>query len=554
VRKHLALIWHRLRGKFLCLFALTGLTAILWHVLPSQPRCTLPGNLATPALSPDGRVLITARWMGLSQPNRGPIQVWDTVSGREIAAFVRDGEEVGQPVVSTNFRFVAVAVGKGTLRILDWKEKSERTITVPAEWPGWGFHFSPKGDLLFVDAPGPEVMLFETASGKVLHTFKAGSWDYLLVDDVLIYPVKEGSRRHLSLWHVRESREVGRLENAAPPLHLSPDGRTLLTDLASEESKGRSEALWDLATGERKATINPAPVISDEPDWFAEPDWLVEKQRSFSRDGKWLATWADRRLAKTDTGAVEFWDVAAGERRGRIDAGSIREGEFSPDSKSFISCKDRKLLTLYAVPSGRILWQKPGYSNGRFSSDASSLAARDSAGRIVFLDAATGSTKSAFELPTNTRTCGWYDWEWIPWRGRFAVCGTSEEKNLLAEWLAGWWPGGQKPQPFLYAFDVNTGKELAGFGPRQFYFMDLPGHLLLSEDGRAMVTFHYGPNGQETCCWHLPVHRPYRLIFGIPLAVAICWIGLRRLKHSVPSPTAAPVAYSHPGGHSTLPS
>jgi WD40 repeat protein len=117
----------------------------------------------------------------------------------------------------------------------------------------------------------------------------------------------------VGLWDVATGQRTATLAEGSTVFDVafSPDGKTL----AVGDGGGRV-GLWDVATGQRTATLNEGTTVFGI---------------AFSPDGKTLA-------AGDGGGRVGLWDVATGQRTATLNEGNpVLSVAFSPDGKTFVA-------------------------------------------------------------------------------------------------------------------------------------------------------------------------------------------------------------------------
>ncbi len=126
-----------------------------------------------------------------------------------------------------------------------------------------------------------------------------------------------------ALVDIASGQQVGEIAGAYPPIAVSPDGMTLAA--ATDEEQGLAIGLFDLASGERRATL-------------AGHGERINRLL-FSADGSTLASGADDQL-------VMVWDAASGQRRNvyRGHAAAINALAFSPDGTTLWSGGDDRAI------------------------------------------------------------------------------------------------------------------------------------------------------------------------------------------------------------------
>ncbi len=172
---------------------------------------------------------------------------------------------------------------------------------------------------------------------------------------------------------------------AGPPLQhknniaavaFNPDGDTLAV---GDYGPAGLIKLWDWRTGKE---VRPA---------FVHDDIVISM--SYSPDGRYLAAIKTRDWSSNPELVV--WEIASGEsviKSPHLNGAHQRgcKADFRPDGRALVARNANGILTLWEVPSGRILGQRPLDGSGmtRFSPDGHVAAAADRRG-VRLLDAET---------------------------------------------------------------------------------------------------------------------------------------------------------------------
>jgi WD40 repeat protein len=329
------------------------------------------------AFGPDGTLLAAG------QQSPGTVDIRDAATGKLLRRLTCDPKEHWPVGVSPDGKRLVTAAGDGILRLWDLETGKEvRRLTG-----------GPRGQVLRA-AFSPD--------GTKLATV---GWD-----------------RGVGLWDLTSGRDLSGGDDtrrgAVLALALSPDGKRLAT--AGGDGTFR---LWDAGAGKQRAARTGVPEHVEAIAFTADARTAVvpapkggllwrdlesgeEVRRAkgpeeevgavaLSADGKTAAT------AASDT--VRVWDATAGKER---TAFRVSEGHkalrlaLSPDGRTLAVADDSHALSLWALPSGRRLFEV-GYGGERigpivFAPDGRRLVYAVN-GIVIWLEVLTGQQRHAFD-------------------------------------------------------------------------------------------------------------------------------------------------------------
>jgi WD40 repeat protein len=454
------------------------------------------------AFSADGKVLVSAS-PSPEDWRRKTYCLWDVATGRKRRehTFATEGRAASQ--LSPDGRLVATATGddRGLLLYDPFTGKQVRRLRGKAGWP-WQVTFSADGRSLSASSGDGVARVWETASGKLAHSFRAlPTWvrsvalsrDGKLLalvgradDAIHVFDVSRGKELHAFAGHRSGALDVA----------FSADGKEVLTASrdAAQTTPVRdwsdwSLRRWDPASGRELAVTAADP--GGEVRWTA-----------FSPGGSLLLTVNHRgtlRLYDTRPGKeLRRWNVPTRDvtvnGRKMLGGVAIQYPTFSPDGKTVLAtcgpavlrwdaATGKELPPLKKSPSsfGRLL---PG-PDGRalFVTEREHEGGPTVSGwhSLLLLDAASGRTLRRFPLRHHLSP----------------PLAVSPDGRTLAAWDG-------------KAVRVS---EVAGGGGRAR--LEVPGFvfaLAFSPDGRLLASG--GGNGSAVDVWDLPSGRRLRRFAG----------------------------------------
>lgn len=420
----------------------------LWDVTTQQRvyhNVTKLGDMKLPALSPDGRRLISKDDQSLN--------MWDVAEGRVLYSLPRDPKAY--------FEFCAfspdgkiLAIGEGKVPKISLRDAATgRELRSIDTVFNDELRFSEDGNRI-AGASGTAIAVMNLREGgrtvRLLqgHTSAKGALSMSPDGNFL---ATQDDRQQTEVWDLRLGRIVQRLDPHAPggiahaALAYSPDGKLLAaaaTGVRENDILDSQVRLWDPAAGREMKTLgqlgNAAVSISFSPDGhlLAAGDYngglkvwergtwkelvslsgttrggvsavldagnnLVVESTAvvFSPDGHWLAATRDR--------SIDIWAVPAGNRAQHLEGQVFTAIAFSPDSKLLASADLlRRVIEIRNVESGEvkisIQSSQEKISSLGFSPDGRWLAGSGTDHTIRLWDVATGAQLRTFEAHTGS--------------------------------------------------------------------------------------------------------------------------------------------------------
>jgi WD40 repeat protein len=361
-----------------------------WHVLwdPATGKEVRRISRATTGAArflPDGKTLLVG---GTERSHENTLHFLDATTGEPLQRFDGHDSRVEAVAYSSDGKYVATAEEGGSASVRVWEVASRRVIFEqghPHRGRASALAFKPQGDVL-ASGHGREVLFWDFKTGKLLRTFPghkhihmalafspdgrrlaSGSYD----GTVRVWDVEGGKElqnfrvekeiawaiafspdlrwaasgdqatRTIHLWDLdtgKEWKPLPRGGGGGIRLAFSPDSRTLL-----EAGGIASLFLWDVASGERRATIRTT-----------NPAWSL----AFAPDGRRLAVGvlvASRRMAKAEPsrGPVELFDLPTQTSLATLQGhdGSVYGVAFSPDGRTLVSASADTTALLWDVSS-----------------------------------------------------------------------------------------------------------------------------------------------------------------------------------------------------------
>jgi RNA polymerase sigma factor (sigma-70 family) len=323
------------------------------HQTPGQARHNVVRGLA---FSRDGKLLASCG--SGKAPGGGTVKVWETATGRLVAALPSGDRELRGVAFTPNGK-VLLSAGDRTLRWwnLDRRLQVRHAQVMPSLGEIVALALSPDGKTAATGTMAKAVHLWDASSGKMVRQLSGFRDPFTAWYNLAFSPdgkqlASGGNGRAVHVWDVKTGDRLPRgLESQDGEIYslaLSRDGRTL----ASGSNDG-TVWLWDLARGRKLR------ALADR-----HPSTLVRV--ALSPDGRLVASGAG------DPG-VRLHDLATGKLlrtfpTGKFPAGQVLGLAFSPDGKLLAGAiNDGKsgegnTIRLWETASGKVVCEVPSVS------------------------------------------------------------------------------------------------------------------------------------------------------------------------------------------------
>lgn len=380
----LVLVWVLKRAKAVPLTrtqALELAVGVLSKLLPPSP--TYNGFEAV-ALSPDGN------WVAASGAPGTTVRVWETATGKEIAALRGHLSEVRTVVFSRDGkRLFTALLMPDPAEVRVWELPGGKLLRrIPAGPDLITGQLTLSGDdRWFVSAPEGEP---QTGSDGEFLMARFRLWDMETGKEVRRFEIVRTTAQFV--WQYVELFVQGRGSDAVMGTALSRDGKWVVAGTQRGEAH-----LWDAATGQMVRT-------------FGRSSDFVSVPLGFDKAGKWLATsvysFADVRDIRGDPqhdppATVLLWEVGTGKLR-HVIRGNVRGRGLSEDGQWLITGCEEKTVRIWDVETGKEVHAFAGHQKPVrdccLSGDKKFLATFDRSGTARLWEVATGKELRAIEV------------------------------------------------------------------------------------------------------------------------------------------------------------
>jgi WD40 repeat protein len=291
------------------------------------------GQIASLAVSPDGRTLLTASLDGTAQ-------LWDTQTLAPVGESLEHQDFVKAVAFAPDGRTFLTRSADGRVRLWDLAVGQQSEAQLPA---AKGLKF----DRVLFSPDGRAVL-------RLCHN----------TQEAQVYDVPTGKFRGAPLRHEGELRAAA----------FSPDSRVLLTG-----STDRTARLWDATTGKALPSR-----VKATPLWHDAGVTAV----AFTLDGKGL-------LTASNDGKVRLWDTATGKPLGQPlqHDQPVASVAGSPDGRRVLTGAWSSTARLWDVQTGKLIAMFPDHPIKvvvAFSPDSKTFVAADDDGKVWLREAADG--------------------------------------------------------------------------------------------------------------------------------------------------------------------
>ena len=317
--------------------------------------------------SADGRWLMIAGVQSFSEKNGGYLILWDAVKKQAVRTIYTGQKQIHQAIISPNGKYLASLQQDHMERSLKIFESASGKLLHTLSQKDWylsDLKFYPDGEkLVGVVTQGKTfATVWSSSTGKVIHKFPTSS-HFSLANKLCISPdgtqiAFNSAYKSVSLWDATtfSPQHVWKGFDDIGQFDFSPDGKTLAVEVTADS--GRDIFLWNTQTGKvigRFACDGDHKIIKFTPDGkmlFVGGDGYYDiktgKRLAKSKAGEWFVDYsADGKIMITTSDRIfmpDFFNVPLQKLAKFLQARGVHAG---------ISRDDQQLLTIKLKVDGR---------------------------------------------------------------------------------------------------------------------------------------------------------------------------------------------------------
>ena len=570
----------------LFLAVLIGMGIGLHFVLPPAPRWTIAAQNGH--VSRDGKIL-TTYMSDMKRIAKGPLQTWDTSTGRLLGSIPDDspfffGSELSRGGGSLFFplRYFAVVLDDKRVAFGDIQTGREWIITLPTKKPD-SFpsdkRWLTRADLVYPlrdhfvfqegetsDGNPIQYHVVEASTGNLSATLSGYAFpgqncyysnrSNVKEDELICYfaPAKDGPL--LTVFSIKERRIVQSLPNLkwTPTVEPSPSpyhyclvsgGNEFLAKNRIGDSPLFRWDFWNLQTGAcRSVTCEseqfPEVALNGLTYAFLTSNWAlpllgastVGLMASPLADGQVLA--ASVLLAGGIPNCIELWDANKLQRRATVPAPGLADIKFSADSRVMGVAMDGDPVSfsLWNVETGSRLWEErvDGAEPPEllFSPDSQFVMRRNPGLELEVRESVSGKVHWNISLMELEVTDGV---DRVDTAGEYVAYGSDRHRNgapnTLEEWLGAWYPfpKWRNADGIVMVGHIATKKEICRLRTDPLLHVHY-----LSPDGRTLITSCGNTATNHVFqAWELPLRPRWGWVLGAPAALLAFVLLMKRL-------------------------
>jgi len=460
--------------------------------------------------SPDGRQLLTGGGHPLEES--AEVILWDAVTGRELRTFHGHTSYVTSVALSLNGRQVITGSADNTaivwnaatgeklhtysghksgVRFVAFSPDDRQILTVAGRRFLWwdattgkklrsfcqsidsvlSVAFSPNGKKVIIGSHNNTAVLWDLASGRVLHTLPLPATYVSRVafnrDGTQVLTACWDNDKVVTLWDPATGRKLRQISQAGGDeaaqygilnsVAISPDGRQILTAGGDFSQKAAEIILWDVRTAkklrsfeQRKSIVKCVAFspdgrhfLSGSGDYFETVAEVILRDArtgktvlTFEQDGGFVKSAAfspdSRKVLSAGGGDLILWDAATGQELRRFEghAGWVSSVAFSPDGQQVLTGSSDETGRLWGADTGRELRRFEGHTASvesvAFSPDGQQVLTGSLDGTSRLWDVPTGE-----ELVRMISFDEGKDWLAVTPEGLFDGSGGGREKAMF---------------------------------------------------------------------------------------------------------------------------